>query len=87
MTKVRVGRRDAATVGRLLEEISQGPGLSADLQHKVGWCAAAVDRTMDRSDLEHVAVLLRQASTERGLSNTHRNAARYWAAYLEGRVW
>jgi hypothetical protein len=87
MTKVRVGRRDAATVGRLLEEISQGQGLSAHLQHKVGRSVAAVDRTMDRSDLERVTVLLRQASTDRGLSSSHRNAARYWAAYLEGRVW
>jgi hypothetical protein len=87
MTRVRVGRRDATTVGRLLREIGGRKGLSAGLQSDADRWASAIDRTMDSSDLERLALLLRQASAERGLASSYRDAARYWAAYLEGRIW
>ncbi len=87
MARVRVGRRDATTVGRLLKEIGQGHDLPVDLTRNAGQWFSAIEGTMDRSDVEQVAVLLRRASNEHRLSRRYRDAARYWAAYLEGRVW
>jgi hypothetical protein len=86
MTKVRLRRRDAATVSRLLQEIGRGHGLPADLRHNARRWASTVDRTMDSSDLQRVAVLLRQASSERSLPADYRDAARYWTKDLLGRI-
>jgi hypothetical protein len=41
---------------------------------------------MERGDLQTVAWLLRDASSSRHLSAILRDRSRYWAAYLEGRL-
>jgi hypothetical protein len=41
---------------------------------------------MERGDLQTVAWLLRDASASRRLPASIRDQARYWAAYLEGRL-
>jgi hypothetical protein len=41
---------------------------------------------MECADLQTVAWLLRDASAHRRVPTTERDRARYWAAYLEGRM-
>jgi hypothetical protein len=42
---------------------------------------------MSTGDIERVAGLFRRASVQRGLDENSQEAATYWAAYFEGRVW
>ena len=86
MSSVRIGTSGVATVSRLLGEISAGRGLADDLREYATYWAPAVQRKMDRRDVEVVASLLRSASVSRGLPAAKREKAHYWASYLESRM-
>jgi hypothetical protein len=86
MNRVRIGTSGAATVSRLLGEIGAGRGLAQDLRSFASHWAPAVQRKMDRRDVEVVASLLRSASVARGFPASEREKAHYWAGYLESRM-
>jgi hypothetical protein len=86
MAKVRIGERDAAQVGGLLREIGRARGFPDDIKHSARHWTGRFSRTMDRRDLQRVAWLLRDASSRAGPAE-QREAARQWAAYLEGSIW
>jgi hypothetical protein len=77
---------DAATVSQLLGDIGQAVGVPADIGAAALFWASEVSHEMDRVDLQTVAWLLRDASAQRGIAPAHRDQARYWAAYIEGRI-
>jgi hypothetical protein len=66
---VRLGRRDAAAIRRLLHDICQG--------------AVTFHRTMERRDFQAIAWLLREASQNGALPGATRHAAGDWFAWLE----
>jgi hypothetical protein len=84
LMRTRIGQDDAATVGELLREIGQGPGTPEELRDAAIYWSAAIDPDMECADLQTIAWLLRDASSHRRVPN--RDRARYWAAYLEGRM-
>jgi hypothetical protein len=86
MASVRIGANGAATVGRLLREIGEGGGLSPDVRRNASRYAAAVRRRMERRDVEMIAWLLRDVSSTGEYPLSRRERARYWAAFLEGRI-
>jgi hypothetical protein len=86
MASVRIGPTGASTVGRLLSEISHGKGLPPDMRDDAGRFAAAIQRKMDRQDVEKVAWLLWNVSAARSWPSSRREQARYWATFLEGRL-
>jgi hypothetical protein len=56
------------------------------LRDAAGYWATAVNPEMEPGDLQTVAWLLRDVSAERRVPAIRRDQARYWAAYLEGRM-
>ena len=56
------------------------------LRRDAAMWAAAVRRTMDQRDLRMVAWLFRDASGLVSVPLDCQDDARYWAAYLEGRL-
>jgi hypothetical protein len=86
MSRVRIGMTGATTVSRLLSDISARRGLADDLREYATYWAPAVQRKMDRRDVEVVASLLRSASVARGFPTAKREKAHYWAGYLESRM-
>jgi hypothetical protein len=86
LMRTRIGQDDAATVGELLCEIGQGPGTPEELRDAAIYWSAAIDPDMECADLQTIAWLLRDASSHRRVPTPDRDRARYWAAYLEGRM-
>jgi|RhiMetdeSRZDD1v2_1073273.scaffolds.fasta_scaffold1851047_2 hypothetical protein len=86
MRSVRIGSSGVATVSRLLGDISAGRGLASDLREYATYLAPAVQRKMDRRDVEVIASLLRSASVARDFPPAKREKAHYWASYLESRM-
>ena len=87
MARVRLRRRETTAVRRLLREIGQGQGVPTDLRHSASRHIRAVRRSMRKADVDRVAGVFRRASVQRELAPTCQDAATYWAAYFEGRVW
>jgi len=81
-----IGPDDAATVSQLLEEIGHGSAVPADIRAAAQFWSSEVSVEMDRVDLQTVAWLLRDASAQRPVASATRDQARYWAAYVEGRI-
>jgi hypothetical protein len=77
---------DAATVSQLLGDIGQGVGVPGDIGAAALFWASEVTHEMDRVDLQTVSWLLRDAAAQRRIAPAHRDQARYWAAYIEGRI-
>jgi uncharacterized protein (UPF0147 family) len=81
-----IGPDDAATVSQLLGEIGTGSGVPGDIRAAALFWSSEVSSEMDRVDLQTVAWLLRDASAQRQIPSASRDQARYWAAYIEGRI-
>ncbi len=81
-----IGPDDAVTVSHLLGEIGDGSGAPGDIRAAALFWASEVSADMDRVDLQTVAWLLRDASDQRRVASANRDQARYWAAYIEGRI-
>jgi hypothetical protein len=62
------------------------PWISCPITYVAGLLSVGHQVAGDSSELQRVAVLLRQASTERSLPADYRDAARYWAEDLLGRM-
>jgi hypothetical protein len=86
MSRVRVGKRDASTVGELLQVIGQDRGAAGDVRANAAYWAGAMQRIMERGDLQTVAWVLFEASEDKAMSSSRRRNARYWSAKLEARV-
>jgi hypothetical protein len=86
MSRVRVGRRDASAVGELLQVIGEEGEAARDVRANAARWAGAIQRTMERSDLQTVASVLLEASEDKAISSPRRRNARYWSAKLESRV-
>jgi hypothetical protein len=86
MGRVSIGMTGAATVSRLLGEISAGGGVSDDLRDRANYLALSVQRRMDRRDVEMIAWVLRSASVSHGIPTAKQKRAHDWASYLEGRL-
>lgn len=81
-----IGPDDAVAVSELLSEIGHTPEVPADIgAAALFWCSE-ISAEMDRVDLQTVAWLLRDASAQRLVASGRRDQARYWAAYIEGRM-
>ncbi len=85
-TSTLIGPDDAATVSQLLGDIGQGADVPGDIRAAALFWCAEVGPAMDRVDLQTVAWLLRDASAQRRIAPANRDQARYWAAYIEGRM-
>jgi hypothetical protein len=81
-----IGPEDAATVSHLLGEIGDGSEVPSDIRAAALFWSSEVSAEMDRVDLQTVAWLLRDASEQRRVASASRDQARYWAAYIEGRM-
>jgi hypothetical protein len=81
-----IGRDDAVAVRGLLQEVGRASAVPNDVRDAAGFWSAEVGPEMERGDLQTVAWLLRDASSSRHLSAILRDRSRYWAAYLEGRL-
>jgi hypothetical protein len=81
-----LGPDDAATVSQLLGEIGRGSGVPGDIRAAAVFWSSEVSAEMDRVDLQTVAWLLRDAGGQRRVASASRDQARYWAAYIEGRI-
>jgi hypothetical protein len=81
-----LGPDDATTVSQLLGEIGHGSGVPGDIRAAALFWSSEVSAEMDRVDLQTVAWLLRDASAQRRVASASRDQARYWAAYIEGRM-
>ena len=81
-----IGPDDAVTVSQLLGEIAQSSGVPGDIRAAAMFWSTEVSAEMDRVDLQTVAWLLRDASAQRRVASASRDQARYWAAYIEGRM-
>jgi hypothetical protein len=81
-----IGRDDAVAVRGLLQEVGRASAVPNDVRDAAGFWSSEVGPEMERGDLQTVAWLLRDASSSRHLSAILRDRSRYWAAYLEGRL-
>ncbi|HZD01716.1 MAG TPA: hypothetical protein VFA46_16440 [Actinomycetes bacterium] len=81
-----LGPDDATTVSQLLDEIGHASGVPGDIRAAALFWASEMRPSMDRVDLQTVAWLLRDASAQRPVASASRDQARYWAAYIEGRM-
>jgi hypothetical protein len=86
MSNLKIGARPAASVGDLLRWLGEYRTLPADLQANAAYWATVVADRMDQRDVETVAWLLLEASSDRRVPFAERRSARCWAAYLEGRT-
>ena len=86
MAKVRIGARDARQISGTLRAIGDRDSLPWDLRANAVHWAASMRRTMDRRDLQMVAWLLLDASSDRGMSVRQRHNVRYLASSLEARL-
>jgi uncharacterized protein (UPF0147 family) len=86
MASVRIGARNAARVGGILQKISTGRSVPTDVRANATYWASAIHRTMDRRDLRAIARLLADMSADRSLSARNQHDAQYWAAYLEAQL-
>ena len=86
MGKVQIGTKEAMAVNGLLREIADGVRAAPRLQSTAAYWAGCMDQTMDRSDLKKVALVLLEASDERGISRVQRRTARWWAGWLRART-
>jgi len=86
MRKVKVGSLRAARVSGFLRKLGNDQQVPSDLRANATYWGKAMARRMDRRDLQTVAWLLLHASGERRVPFMQRRTARYWAAYLEGRI-
>jgi hypothetical protein len=77
---------DATTVSSLLGDIGHGVGVPADIGAAALFWASEITHEMDRVDLQTVSWLLRDAAAQRAIAPANRDQARYWAAYIEGRI-
>lgn len=90
-----LGPDDRATISELLGEADRATGETADLAAAAAYWCNVLDPALDRdatpptyepADLQTVAWLLRDLSTSRRLPGPTRDRARYWAAWIEGRL-
>jgi hypothetical protein len=81
-----LGPDDAATVSQLLGEIGHGSGVPGDIRAAALFWSSEVSSEMDRVDLQTVAWLLHDAGAQRRVASASRDQARYWAAYIQGRM-
>ncbi len=86
MASVRIGARNAARVGGVLNQVSRRGSVPADIRANANHWASVMDRTMDRRDLRAVVRLLADLGADRSLSARRQREARYWAAYLEAQL-
>ncbi len=87
-TRSTIDAYDAATVCGLLRDLGDLPGrrMAADLRDAATFWASQIHPGMQRGDLQTIAWLLRDASDDLRVPGPCRDEARYWAAYLEGRL-
>jgi hypothetical protein len=81
-----IGLDDAVAVSQLLGDIGDGADVPEDIRGAALFWSSEVNPEMDRVDLQTVAWLLRDASAQRRVASASRDQARYWAAYIEGRI-
>jgi uncharacterized protein (UPF0147 family) len=81
-----IGPDDAAAVSQLLVEVAHGPTVPSEIRAAAEFWSSELSAEMDRVDLQTVAWLLRDASAQRRVASATRDQARYWAAYIEGRI-
>jgi hypothetical protein len=81
-----IGPDDAATVSQLLGDLGQTSEVPRDISAAAQFWASEVTPGMDRVDLQTVSWLLRDISAQRPIAPAQRDQARYWAAYIEGRI-
>jgi hypothetical protein len=81
-----IGPDDAATVSQLLGDLGQASEVPRDISAAAQFWASEITPEMDRVDLQTVSWLLRDASAQRRIAPAQRDQARYWAAYIEGRI-
>jgi hypothetical protein len=86
MASVRIGARNAARVGGVLNKIGHGRSVSTDVRANATYWASAMRRRMDRRDLRTVARLLDDVGANGSLSPRSQREARYWAAFLEAQL-
>jgi hypothetical protein len=83
---VQVGTKEAMAVNGLLREIADAVRSTPRLQSTAAYWAGCMDQTMDRSDLEKLALMLMEASGERAIPRAQRRTARWWAGWLRART-
>ncbi len=86
MAKVRIGARDASRISRLLRAMGTRDSLPRDVRANATYWAATMRQTMDRRDLQMVAWLLLDASSDHDMPALDRRKARFWAGSLEARL-
>jgi hypothetical protein len=74
---------DAANVREVLRLIGQHQRTPEELRDAAIYWSAAMESRMKSADLQAIAELLRDASTERHISSSVRDRARVWAAWVE----
>lgn len=86
MGKVQIGTKEAKAVNGLLREIADGVRGAPRLQSTASYWAGCMNQTMDRSDLNKVALVLLEASGDRAIARAQRRTARWWAGWLRART-